>query len=336
MSDLRNVEDIKARLAEIEAEIKGTKADEATADEKKVKIYNAAFWEHMHTGMPTNALKEGGDGAGGYLVPDEFDDRLVQALKEKNIMRQLGTTMTTERDLKIPVALSNGEADWIEEGKPMTFMDAEFGQIRIDAFKLATSIRCTDEMLEDSGINLETFIEEAFASALGDKEEEAFFVGDGNGKPTGIVYQAEVAEEVIADELNLDVALDLAYSVKSPYRENNAAFILSEDAYMVLRKQKVRDGKYVWSHSIKDGEPETLFGYPVYVTNNLPEIAEGNVVMLFGDFSYYWIGERGKRKMKRLEERYAEQGLVAFITSQRVDAKLVLPEAVKSVKIKSA
>ena len=105
---------------------------------------------------------------------------------------------------------------------------------------------------------------------------------------------------------------------------------------MVLRKQKVRDGKYVWSHNLMDGEPETLFGYPVYVTNNLPEIAEGNVVMLFGDFSYYWIGERGKRKMKRLEERYAEQGLVAFITSQRVDAKLVLPEAVKSVKIKSA
>lgn len=60
------------------------------------------------------------------------------------------------------------------------------------------------------------------------------------------------------------------------------------------------------------------------------------MVMLFGDFSYYWIGERGKRKMKRLEERYAEQGLVAFITSQRVDAKLVLPKAVKSVKIKSA
>lgn len=336
MNNLRNVEEIKARLAEIEAEIKGTKVDKSVADKKKAEIYNSAFWEHMHTGMPSNALKEGSDGAGGYLVPDEFDERLVKALKEKNIMRQLGTTMKTEHDLKIPVALSDGEADWIEEGKPMTFMNAEFGQVRIGAFKLGAAIRCTDEMIEDSGINLESYIEESFAEALGDKEEEAFFVGDGNGKPTGIVYQAEVAKEVTADELNLDVALDLIYSVKHPYRENNAAFVLSEDAYMVLRKQTVRDGRYVWSHDLKGGEPETLFGYPVYVTNNLPEIAEGNVVMLFGDFSFYWIGDRGKRKMKRLEERYAEQGMVAFITSQRTDAKLVLPEAVKSVKIKSA
>ena len=191
-------------------------------------------------------------------------------------------------------------------------------------------------MLEDSGVDLESFIEDAFATALGDKEEEAFFTGDGNGKPTGIVYQAEVAEEVTVDELNLDTALDLMYSVKRSYRENGAVFIMSEEAYLILRKQKVRDGKYVWSRDLRDSEPDTLFGVPVYVTKNLRELANGNVAMLYGDFSYYWIGDRGKRKMKRLEERYAEQGLVAFITSQRVDAKLVLPEAVKSVKIKSA
>jgi len=336
MMNERTVDELKARLAEIEAEIKGTKVDKTEADAKKAKVYNTAFWDHMHTGMPANALKEGGDGAGGYLVPDEYDERLVKALEDKNILRKLGKCMVTERDLKIPVSLSDGEADWIEEGKPMTFMDAEFGQVRIGAFKLAAAIRCTDEMLEDSGINLENYIEEEFASALGEKEEEAFFVGDGQGKPTGIVYQAEVAEEVSVDELSLDTALDLMYSVKRPYRENGAVYIMSEDAYRTLRKQKVRDGKYVWSRNLQDDEPDTLFGAPVYVTKNLPELEDGNVVMLYGDFSYFWIGDRGKRKMKRLEERYAEQGLVAFITSQRVDAKLVLPEAVKSVKIKSA
>lgn len=336
MMNERRVDELKARLAEIEAEIKGTKVDKTEANAKKAKVYNSAFWDHMHTGMPTNALKEGADGAGGYLVPDEYDDRLVQALEEKNILRKLGKTLVTEHDLKIPVSLSNGDADWVEEGKPMTFMDAEFGQVKIGAFKLGTAVRCTDEMLEDSGVDLESFIEDAFATALGDKEEEAFFTGDGNGKPTGIVYQAEVAEEVTVDELNLDTALDLMYSVKRSYRENGAVFIMSEEAYLILRKQKVRDGKYVWSRDLRDSEPDTLFGVPVYVTKNLPELANGNVAMLYGDFSYYWIGDRGKRKMKRLEERYAEQGLVAFITSQRVDAKLVLPEAVKSVKIKSA
>lgn len=64
------------------------------------------------------------------------------------------------------------------------------------------------------------------------------------------------------------------------------------------------------------------------------KMLDNNVAILYGDFSYFWIGDRGKRKIKRLEERYAEQGLVAFITTERVDAKLVIPEAVKTLKIK--
>ena len=141
MMNERRVDELKARLAEIEAEIKGTKVDKTEANAKKAKVYNSAFWDHMHTGMPTNALKEGADGAGGYLVPDEYDDRLVQALEEKNILRKLGKTLVTEHDLKIPVSLSNGDADWVEEGKPMTFMDAEFGQVKSGAFKLGTAVR---------------------------------------------------------------------------------------------------------------------------------------------------------------------------------------------------
>ena len=334
MMNERTMDELKARLAEIEAEVKGTKVDKTATDEKKEKIYNSAFWEHMHTGMPSNALKEGSDGAGGYLVPDEYNDRLVKALEDKKIMRKLGTTMTTEHDLKIPVVIEDGVADWIEEGKPMSFMDVEFGQVTIGAHKLAAAVRCTDELLEDSGVDLEKYVEDAFVEAIGAAEEEAFIMGDGKGKPTGIVYQAEVGVEVPLEDLNLDAALLLMYSVKRAYREKGAVFVMSEEAYRILRKEKVRDGRYVWATELQDGEPDTLFGVHVYVSKDMPELASGNAVILYGDFSYFWIGDRGKRKIKRLEERYAEQGLVAFITSERVDAKLVIPETVKTLKIK--
>lgn len=335
MMNERTIDELKARLADIEAEVKGTKVDKTASDEKKAKIYNSSFWDHMHTGMPTNALKEASDGAGGYLVPDEYDDRLVKALKDKKIMRKLARTIVTEHDLKIPVVIKEGVADWIEEGKPMSFMDVEFGQVTIGAHKLGTSIRCTDELLEDAGVDLEKYIEDAFVEAIGEAEEEAFFMGDGKGKPTGIVYQAEVGEEVALEDLNIDAAISLMYSVKRPYRENGAVFVMSEEAYRVLRKEKVRDGRYVWAAELQDGEPDSLYGIPVYVTKDMPELAPGNVAILYGDFSYFWIGDRGKRKIKRLEERYAEQGLVAFVTTERVDAKLVIPEAVKVLKIKA-
>ena len=67
----------------------------------------------------------------------------------------------------------------------------------------------------------------------------------------------------------------------------------------------------------------------------MPDVDAANKPILFGDFSYFWIGERGKRSVKRLVERYADTGQVAYITSERIDAKLVLPEAVKSLEVKS-
>ena len=65
----------------------------------------------------------------------------------------------------------------------------------------------------------------------------------------------------------------------------------------------------------------------------MDKVAPGSIPVMFGDFRNYWIGDRGKRVIKRLVERYADRGQVAFITTERVDAKLVLPEAVKMLKI---
>lgn len=70
-----------------------------------------------------------------------------------------------------------------------------------------------------------------------------------------------------------------------------------------------------------------------YVCKSMAKVLPGRIPVMFGDFSYFWIGERGKRVMKRLVERYADRGQVAFIMSERIDAKLVLPEAVKLLKV---
>ena len=94
-------------------------------------------------------------------------------------------------------------------------------------------------------------------------------------------------------------------------------------------------GDTVWEVPLTKDVHKKLFGYPVYISNHLDDVATGSKPVLFGDFSYFWIGERGKRSVKRLVERYADHGQVAYITSERVDAKLVLPEAVKSLEVKA-
>ena len=55
----------------------------------------------------------------------------------------------------------------------------------------------------------------------------------------------------------------------------------------------------------------------------------GPLYVLFGDLGYYWIADRQGRSCKRLNELFATTGPVGFMTTQRVDGRLVLPESVK-------
>lgn len=307
-----------------------------TADDtvSKDAAYNTAFWDSMHTGILQNILKEGSDGSGGYLVPDTFEEKLVCGIADKNILRHIARTISTTHDLHIPTIRSKGMATWVEEGKPWTFTDAEYGRITLNAHKLATSIMVSDELLADSAECLETYIEQMFCEAMGECEEESFLCGDGTDRPLGLIHQAPVgAVSKAENSIDMDDMLSLLYSVKAPYRKN-AVWLISESAYIELRKIKTHNGKYVWQPSMTEDEPHRLFGYPVFTTKYLGTVASGTKPILFGDFNYYWIADHSKRSIKRLSERFADRGMVAFIATHRVDAKLVQPEAIKTLEIK--
>lgn len=333
MSNKRTYNELMARLDAIAETIPEIQRDKTDAAARKAKAYNEAFWDTMHTGMPHNALKEGSDGAGGYLVPDTYHDRMVKALAQKNVLRQISKVITTTHRTHIPIANDVDAADWIPENTAIKFLDAEFGEVILDAYKLVTSICASDEMLEDSGVDLEKYILDMFSERIGTAEEKAFINGDGNGKPFGLIHQVPVgAMSEREGELNMDDMVNLEYSLKSEYREN-AVWLMSTDAYNKLRRIPHYRGDGVWRNNLKDGDPVRLFGYPIFICNAMDDVASGKHPVMFGDFSYYWIGDRGKRTIKRLVERYADRGQVAFITTERVDAKLMLSEAVTMLQI---
>ena len=326
---------VKECIDTMETMINGGKKESSAVDKLKAAEYGGAFWNHMHTGEIVNELKAGSDGSGRYLIPPTYEKELVKKLENENFVRKLGTVISTEHDMRIPVSLTEAEGGWVEEGGDISFMDAEFGQVKLGAHKLEVAFLISDELLEDSGVDLEEYTMEVFSEVIGVSEEEAFLVGDGNGKPTGLIYQAEdgVTTERVG-EISMDDMVDLIHSVKPPYRKKSV-FVMSEDAYTKLRKIKCYDGRPVWEPSFTEGEPEKLFGYDVYVSSYMPTAEEGNKPVLFGNFEYYWIGDRGKRRVKRLAERFADCGMVGFMALQRMDATLVLPEAVKSLTVKS-
>ena len=156
--------------------------------------YRRAFWNAMRTPKPKyevlDALQIGTDSEGGYLVPDEFEKQLIQGLEEQNLFRTLASVVNTgSGDRKIPVVATKGTAAWIEEEAAFPESDDSFAQVTIGAHKLATMLKVSEELLNDSVFGVESYIASEFARRIGAKEEEAFFTGDGIGKPVGVLAE---------------------------------------------------------------------------------------------------------------------------------------------------
>lgn len=306
------------------------------------EAYNDAFMRWMRVGNSgvtpeiRNALQVGTDTEGGYLVPEEFERRLITALEDINIFRRLATAIKTNGERVIPMETTRGEAAWVEEEALKTESDAAFGQIRIGAHKLATRMKISEELMQDSAFDMVSYIAANFATRMGEKEEEAFITGDGSGKPLGLLAAAGGAEigatAGAADKLTFDDVISLYHSLRTPYR-SKASFMINDSTAMMLRKIKDGNQQYIWQPSVTMDRPDMLFGRPVYTSRFMPTAQTGAKVMLFGDFKYYWIADRTTRTFQRLNELYAENGQIGFIATQRVDGKLILPEAVKVLQM---
>ena len=304
--------------------------------------YKGSFWNAMRAKAPSaavyNALQVGTDSEGGYLVPDEFEHTLVEALDEENVFRTLAKIINTSSgDRKIPVVATKGEASWIDEEGLYQEDDDAFTQVSIGAYKLGTMIKVYEELLNDSAFDLESYISREFARRIGAREEDSFFNGDGTGKPLGILATNGGAEIGVtaasATAITADEVIDLFYSLKSPYRKK-AVWVLNDATIKAIRKLKDNNNQYLWQPSLVAGTPDTILGRPVVTSAYMPTAAAGAKTIAFGDFSYYWIADRQGRSFKRLNELYAANGQVGFLGSQRVDGKLVLPEAIKVLQQK--
>ena len=279
----------------------------------------------------SNVLQEGVDADGGYLVPEEYDHRLIDVLTEENIMRGIATKITTSGEHKINIAATKPAAAWIEEGEALSFGDATFDQKILDAHKLHVAIKITEELLYDNAFGLENYIITEFGKALANAEEDAFLNGDGVGKPTGIFDKTKGGESIgtLTAALKSDDILDLIYKLKRPYRKN-ASFIMNDATLAQIRKLKDNNGQYLWQPSYQANEPDKILGYNIRTSAFAPTDA-----IAFGDYKYYNIGDRGSRSFKQLNELFAGNGMIGYVAKERVDGLLILPEAVKILGLKA-
>lgn len=302
----------------------------------KNEMHRTAFWK-AQTKQPLSSeevrsLNTATDTKGGYLVPETFSSTIIEKANELSFIRDLATVTTSSSVENIPVEGDDCANGWIDEEGTYPESDPTISQVQLSAWKTGCIIKVTDEALQDTVPAIEGYVAMKFTKSTTKAEEAAFITGDGVKKPTGVLITAEVGVTtasptgISADEIiNLMTSLDAAY-------DPNAYLMMNKNTRAAIRKLKDSTGQYLWVQGFA-GNPDTFDQKPIRINKHMPDIAANKKPIAYGDFKYYHIKDRTVMTMKRLDEKYADTGHVGFRVDKRVDGKLVLPEAIKTLQM---
>lgn len=302
--------------------------DSLTAEEKTVAFAQALFTGNEAT---LKVLSEGGaSGAdGGYTVPQDFYATLLQAIELTAVMRPKVTVVPMKSNVLTLSMIDNGpEVYWTGEGVKKTTTTADFSQPTITAYKLASIIYLTDELIEDSAFGLVNVLVARFAQKMAQAEDKAIIQGTGTGQPTGLFTASTVATRNCSGNLDFDDIIDLIYDLPMQFRAN-AVFMVNPANVKELRKSKDTTGQYLWQSPVSAGQPATIQGYPVIENYWVPEAQ-----ILFGDLKEaYWLGDRQKMtvKVSNDTETTFTEDKTAIRVVERIGGTVVFPNAVRKL-----
>lgn len=303
--------------------------------EEKQKRYLDAFETLLRTPMSnlneqTRAVLNTGTGSeGGYLVPETYVTTVINKLLDMSVMRANSNVIRTSSITNIPLGDGRPTFSLIAENGAYGTTDASFAQKVLGAYKLGGIIQASDEIIQDSFIDLQSYLTNLIVEGIADQEEEYFTNGTGTSQPAGILTGGTLGKTTAgATAVTLDEVLDLIYSLKAGYRMN-AKLVMNSSTELAIRKLKDSNGQYLWQPSIQAGTPNLFDGKQILINEKMPSIGTGNKFMAFGDLKYFTIADRAGIEIKRLDELYAGNGQVGWRVSKRFDSKVIQSEAIK-------
>ncbi|MBV1759066.1 MAG: phage major capsid protein [Dethiosulfatibacter sp.] len=295
--------------------------------------YNKAFWNAMRTHQEIDPeLRDMKNSTGSYPAPNKFMANFTPALEKENLFRRIATVVkTTTPDDKLLASTSTGTAQWIGESVAILESSDTINQFTLNSYKLASLTRLKHTFVTDNKFDIEKYLMNEFARRFGREEENAFINGDGIDAPYGILHPTEGAEVGVTatgtNAIAYDEVAKLYFSLDKHYRKH-AVWIVNDETALYLRTLKDTNGNYLWNHS-----DNTILGKPVEYSPYMPGIGSGKKTIAFGDFSCFWIVDRQHLSIKVLKEKYILEGQIGYAAFERLDAKLIVPEAVKVLQL---
>jgi HK97 family phage major capsid protein len=324
---------------------------EVSDSPRATEEYRAAYERFVRGGLAgmsgdeVRALSSGTDTQGGYLLmPEQMVDGIIKAVDNMTFIRQRATTF------RVPTATSLGaptldadpaDADWtVELATGSEDSTMAFSKRKLEPHPLAKRIKASRDLLNRLP-GVEQFVIDRLAYKFGVTEEKAFMTGSGAQQPLGLFTASadgvptsrDVSTGNTDTTITFDGLINAKYSLKGQYWANSD-WLFHRDAIKMLAKIKNGEGQYIWRESVRSGEPDTLLGRPLMMSEYAPNtFTTGLYVGMFGDFSHYWIADAMDMELQRLVELYAETNQIGLIGRMKMDGQPTLAEAFARVTL---
>jgi HK97 family phage major capsid protein len=298
------------------------------------------------------ALSAGSGPEGGYTVPVEMANRIIEVARNRSNIRQIAQTIQiTSGSFEIVADPSDLDAAWVGEQttRPVT-TNPELSKLVFPVHEMYAQPKATQTLLDDNNVNIEEWLSQRVADKLSRMENATFVSGDGVSKPRGFMAQNFVAnaswtwgnvgyiatgdaDDFIAPTTSVspaDALINLVYALKADYRANGS-FVMNSNTAGVVRKFKDADGRYIWTDSIVAGQPALLLGYPVVIAEDMADVGSAAFPVAFGDFSraYIIVDRIGVRVLR---DPFTAKPFVLFYTTKRVGGGVADYDAYKVLK----
>lgn len=305
-------------------------------DEQKFQV-NTRFQD-----SETKALSIGDETTGGYLAPPEFVQDIIKGVQLISPIRPLAQLRnTSRRSVQYPVRSGVFAAKWVSEtGARTETAGLSYSLEEIPNHELYADVLVSDQDLEDAVFNLEQEILDNCTEQFAKAEGAAFINGTSNGQPEGILTNANVAYSAQgtggASTLLGQGLIQIWGDLKTVYAKN-ATWGLNRASIAAARGLTDAQGRYLWEPGLSDGTPPNLLGSPYIEIPDMPNVAANAFPIFYGNLKRsYLIVDRINVVVRRLQEKYAESGQIAYLVRKRVGGQVVLPEAIRKLKISVA
>ena len=339
----KSIADLQARADEKRAEAFSASATIVSTAEDTEDAYRKEFrnWlksKSVDMRTVTDYQNEGVSGDGGYLAPNDFYANIIKKRDALSVVRKVATVLNIDRSLNLPVEGSDLTVEWLAEGATPNLTKQAFVQKTLALQKISGTVGITEELMADSAIDLEAYIYDKLARKFVQSEDDAFINGTAaNNKPVGLLQSSITSMRTAsASAVTADEVMDFFGSLDPEYAVFGSWIISPAFRTALMKMTTGTGGNYIWQPSMRDDVPDMILGKPAYVSSYVGDsIAASKYLALFGDFSYYYIGDKAGIEVTKYDTRLTIGGWTIRAV-ERTSGVLTNTDAVKVLQCKAS